>query len=157
MKKLLVQNQKGFSLLEAIIAMSILTVGLLAVGLMQIGAMKSNTSALSRSDGTAIAQSVMDELRSVPMDDDLLTDTGSAINAGEAGVTPAAADHTGTEIFGANPFTGANGQTFTIFWNVVDDTPVNNAKTVRVYVYWTDRQFGLNRAIMTSVLGGLYL
>lgn len=154
-------NQKGFSLVEALIAIVLLTVGLLSVGLLQIGAMKSNTAATNRSDGVAIAQSVMDTLRTLPMNAPLLEDNGSAIDDGSAtggnAPTPADADHTGTEIFGANPYIGMNGQAYTIFWNVADDTPINNTKTVRLFVYWNDNRFGLNRTIVTSVLGGLYL
>lgn len=157
MKNILLNNQNGFSLIEALVALVILTIGLLAVGLMQIGAIKGNTNALSRSDGAAIAQSVMDSLRSVSLDNDLLSDEGNGIDGGATSANSDDADHSGAEIFGTNPFIGSNGQTYTIFWNVLDDTPVESAKTVRVFVFWTDQKFGRNRAIMTSVLGGLYL
>ena len=155
MKKTLIKNQRGFSLVEAMIAMVILSVGLLAVGLMQIGAMKGNTNALSRSDGVAMAQSQLDILRSLPLNDAQLVDTGSALDAGSAvgnaNPNDALADHTNGVV------AGSNGQQYTIFWNVVDNTPVPGTKTVRVYTYWTDQKFGLNRVIFTSVLGGLYL
>lgn len=163
MKTTPLNNQKGFSLIEAMIAMMILTIGLLAVGLMQVSAMKGNTNALSRTDGVAFAQSVMDRLRALPMSDALLTDTDGGVNlnagmaTGGGDPNPAVADHPPTLLYGANPITGMNGQSYTIFWNVTDNTPVTGAKTLRVFVYWTDPKFGLNRAIMTSVLGGLYL
>lgn len=163
MRMKLLKNQNGFSLIEAMIAMVVLTVGLLAVGLLQIGAIKGNTNAISRSDGVAIAQTVLDELRSRPIDDTLLN-TGANLNAGQpAGNTLptaaniAAADHSGDEIFPTNQFTSQNGQTYTVLWNVLDNIPVTGAKTVRVFVYWNDQHFGVNRAIMTSVVGGLYL
>ena len=160
MKKHL-NNQSGFSLIEALVAMAILSIGLLAVSLMQIGAMKGNSNAINRSDGSAIAQSVMDTLRSVPLDNSLLTAVGDDLDNGIATggnqPIPGDADHTGTEIFGTNPVAGANGQSYTVFWNVLDDSPVTNAKTIRVFVYWNDSRFGLNRAITTSVVGGLYL
>ena len=101
------KNQRGFSLIEAIVAMAILTVGLLAVGLMQISAMKGNTNALSRGDGVAVAQSVMDMLRSLPLDHNLLADEdppvadldlGAAANY--AGLAPGSATHSGAELFG---------------------------------------------------------
>ena len=144
--------------------MSILTIGLLAVGLMQIGAMKGNTNALNRSDGLTFAQTVMDTLRTLPMDDLLLVDNGDNGNNLDDGIAeggnppvPANADHTGDEIYGANPTPGLNGQTYTVFWNVDEDAPITAAKTLRVFVYWTDQRYGLNRAVLTSVIGGLYL
>lgn len=159
-------NQKGFSLIEAMIAMLILTVGLLALGVLQIGGMKSNANALNRTDGGTFAQTVLDTLRALPVDDDLLTDTvlPGTLNGLDQGIAvggnapiPANADHTGAELFDANPTPGLNGQTYTVFWNVSDDIPVPGAKTVRVFVYWTDQRFGQNRAIATTVMGGLYL
>lgn len=153
MKNLSLKNQQGFSLIEAMIAMVILSIGLLAVGLMQIGAMKGNTNALSRSDGVAMAQSQMDTLRSLPLNDPLLNDNGGALDDGRdvgAGFDDALADQSLGVVF------GMNGQNYTIFWNVNDDA-ATGTKTVRLFTYWTDQQFGLNRVVVTSVLGGLYL
>ncbi|MEA3464559.1 MAG: prepilin-type N-terminal cleavage/methylation domain-containing protein [Thermodesulfobacteriota bacterium] len=164
MRKLSINNQQGFSLIEAMIAMVILSVGLMAVGLMQIGAMKGNTNALGRSDGVVMAQSVMDTLRCLPLGDDLLDDNGSDLDAGKAdgGVfDDTLADHTAVELMGANPVTGANGQNYTIFWNIADnDIDADGdaeTKNIRLFVYWNDQKFGLNRVVVTSVLGGLYL
>ncbi|MCD6527863.1 MAG: type IV pilus modification protein PilV, partial [Desulfuromonas sp.] len=163
MRKLTIQNQQGFSLIEAMIAMVILSIGLLAVGLMQIGAMKANTNAISRSDGVTMAQSVMDTLRSLPLNDDRLSDNdnttidlddGRAV--GNNAPIAANAGHEGDEIFATNPTLGMNGKNYNIFWNIDDDTPVTGTKTIRLFVYWTDQKFGLNRVITTSVLGGLY-
>ena len=163
MKRLIIDNQKGFSLIEAMIAMVILSVGLLAVGLMQIGAMKANTNAISRTDGVAMAQSVLDTLRTLPVDDPLLSgsgDLGAGMPAGNNLPTDDEiddADHSGDEIFMSNRVFGVNGQKYTIFWNVIENSPVADTRTVRVFVYWNDQKFGLNRTIMTSVVGGLYL
>lgn len=164
MKNLSLKNQQGFSLIEAMIAMVILSIGLMAVGLMQIGAMKGNTNALSRSDGVAMAQSVMDTLRGLPLNDGRLSDSDIAnvdLDDGRAvgNNAPIAANagHEGDELFSANPILGINGQSYNIFWNVDDDTPVAGSKTIRLFVYWTDQKFGLNRVITTSVLGGMYL
>ena len=163
MGNLTIYNQKGFSLIEAMIAMVILSIGLLAVGLMQIGAMKGNSNAISRTDGVAMAQSVMDILRTLPVEDPLLSggsNLGAGMPAGNNLPTAAeiaTADHPGDEIFASNPIPSINGQNYTIFWNVAENSPIADTRTVRVFVYWNDQKFGLNRAIMTSVVGGLYL
>lgn len=57
-----VGNARGFTLIEVLIAMSILLFGLLAVAKMQIQAMQGNSSAMRASEKTAIAQNFIDEL-----------------------------------------------------------------------------------------------
>jgi prepilin-type N-terminal cleavage/methylation domain-containing protein len=51
------RNQRGFSLIEALIAMV-----LLSVDLLRIGGIKTNTNAAGRTSGVAVARSVMDDL-----------------------------------------------------------------------------------------------
>jgi type IV pilus assembly protein PilV len=151
-------NQRGFSLIEALIAIVLLSVGLLAAGLLQIGGMKANASAAGRTSGIAVAQSILDDLRSRPLDDALLVDTGtsgSGLNDGMAigggDPTPGNADHSAGQI------TAADGRTYTVFWNVADGTPMSGTKTLRLFVYWNDQKFGLNKVVTTTVLGGYYL
>ena len=171
MKNLPIQNQNGFSLIEAMIAMVILSVGLMSVGLMQIGAMKGNANAIGRSDGVAMAQSAMDLIRCLPLNSSLLSDPDpSIVNLDDgkaiknAMPNPPASSHKsndkdadGNQIFTSDPVIGPNDKRYTIFWNIDDNTPTNGVKTIRLFVYWTDNKFGLNRFVTTSVLGGLYL
>jgi type IV pilus assembly protein PilV len=152
-------NQRGFSLVEALIAMVLLSVGLLAAGLLQIGGIKANANAAGRTSGVSLAQSVMDDLRTLPLDDDLLSDTdgdgATGLNAGMASSggnpTPDNADQSRGQV------TTSDGRTYTVFWNVVEGAPVNGTKTLRLFVYWNDQKFGLNKVVMTTVLGGYYL
>jgi type IV pilus assembly protein PilV len=158
MTSLAIGNQRGFSLIEALIAMVLLSVGLLAAGLLQIGGIKANVNAAGRTTGIAVAQSVLDDLRGRPLDDPFLLETGtngSGLNdgmaTGGADPTPGYADHSAGQI------TAADGRTYTIFWNIADGTPMTGTKTLRLFVYWNDPKFGLNRVITTTVLGGYYL
>jgi type IV pilus assembly protein PilV len=152
-------NQRGFSLVEALIAMVLLSVGLLAAGLLQIGGIKANSNAAGRTSGVSLAQSVMDDLRTLPLDDDLLDDTdgdgAAGLNDGMAASggnpTPANADRSRGQV------TTSDGRTFTVFWNVAGGVPMTGTKTLRVFVYWNDSRFGLNKVVMTTVLGGYYL
>jgi len=159
--KNIIKNQKGFSLIEVFTAMFILSVGLLAVGMMQIGAIKANTNAISRTDGVAMAQTVMETLRSLPLSSSLLTDTGAALDAGKSvngnDPIPANAGHKASELYPTTTVEGSNGKIYTIFWNVEKDTPTKRARTLRLFVYWANQNSGLNKVIMTTTLGGLYL
>lgn len=153
-----IRNQRGFSLLEALIAMVLLSVGLLAAGLMQIGGIKANANAAGRTFGVGLAQSIMDDLRSRSMDDALLVDTGNRGNGLDDGRAVAGSDPVPVDADQSpGQVTGSDGRTYTVFWNVADNVPVTGGKTVRLFVYWNDSKFGLNRVIMTTVLGGLYL
>jgi hypothetical protein len=95
----------------------------------------------------------MDTFRTLQLDVTLLEDDKDHVNGLDDG-----RDHIDeTEADGTlGVITGSTGQQYTVFWNVRDNTDTNT-KTVRLFVYWTDQKFGLNRVIVTSVLGGLYL
>ena len=141
--------------------MVLLSVGLLAAGLLQIGGIKANSNAAGRTSGVSLAQSVMDDLRTLPLDDDLLSDNGTG-SAGAAGLNDGMATSGGNPTPGnadqsRGQVTTSDGRTYTVFWNVAEGAPVNGAKTLRLFVYWNDQKFGLNKVVMTTVLGGYYL
>jgi type IV pilus assembly protein PilV len=158
MISLVIGNQRGFSLIEALIAILLISVGLLATGLLQIGGIKANANAGGRTSGVAVAQSIMDDLRSRPFDDPLLMDTGTNGSGLNDGMATAGSDPTpGNSDHFAGQITAVDGRTYTIFWNITDGTPMTRTKTLRLFVYWNDQEFGLNRFVTTTVLGGNYL
>lgn len=59
-------EEKGMTLLEVIIAISILTVGLLAVAAMQSTALRGDSFAHSRTEASTCAQDRMEALMAVP-------------------------------------------------------------------------------------------
>jgi len=60
-------NDQGFTLLELLIAIAILSIGLLAVASMQATAIKANTIADVNTMATTVAQQVMEDLMSTPI------------------------------------------------------------------------------------------
>jgi type IV pilus assembly protein PilV len=161
MTRMDIGNQKGFSLIEALVAMVLLSVGLLAAGLLQIGGIKANANAAGRTFGVGLAQSIMDDLRSQPIDDEgLLADTGDRGNDLDDGRATSGGnpvpDDADQKMGSTGQVTGSDGRTYTVFWNVAKDKPVAGTKTVRLFVYWNDSQFGLNKVVTTTVLGGFY-
>lgn len=56
------KNAEGFTMIEVLIAMSILAVGLLAVATMQVSAIKVNSIARSITDRATIAQDRLEQL-----------------------------------------------------------------------------------------------
>ena len=103
-------RDKGFTLLEVIVAISILAFGLLAVASMQATAIRGNSFAGGVTEGTSWAVDQAEKLMALPYDNADL-DEG---------------DHSATE-----------GR-YTIDWTVTDDSPIPNTKTINVVVTWTD-------------------
>ena len=115
-----IRGEKGFTLLEVVVAMSILTFGLLGVASMQTTSMRTNFVADRLTEGTIWAQDKLEELMALPNTDSDLSD-GS---------------HGPQTVFSAN-------NTYTLEWDVVDNvdpgSPVNNAKLITVRATWQDK------------------
>ena len=125
-------KEEGFTLLEVIVAIAILTFGILAVASMQISSIRGNSFAGGVTEGTTWAGDQVERLMALPWDDPLLQDTDGDAAAG--------LNDTG---FDDDPDTqnDADQQAiegrYTINWNVADDTPITNTKTINVIVIWT--------------------
>jgi len=77
------QNQSGFTLIEALVAMVILTVGILSLYAMQTTAITGNATASRLSVATAVATDCYERLWNTPYDNPFLSDTN-----GETAHTP---------------------------------------------------------------------
>ena len=131
-------NQKGFSLIEILIAITVFAIGILAVGKMQIAAIKGNSFANDLTKATTLAQDRMEELIGLSYEIDPTVNTDPLDDTkppnGTAGLDAdvnATADHKDSN----NPVDGR----YNIFWNIATDHPINNTKEIRVIVRWTDR------------------
>jgi type IV pilus assembly protein PilV len=125
-------KDKGFTLLEILIAISVLTVGLLAVASMQISAMRANSFAGGVTEGTTWAGDQLERLIAQPYDDADLNDTDGD---GDAGLDDTGDDADYTEDRGI----------YTVCWNVAIDAVTNNTKTITVIAIWTDH--GVNKRV----------
>lgn len=72
----LVANQKGFTLVELLVAILLMTVGIFAVIAMQTTSMNANSIAMRLSVATSLAQEVLEDIASWPPNDPRLTPTG---------------------------------------------------------------------------------
>ncbi|MBW1931980.1 MAG: prepilin-type N-terminal cleavage/methylation domain-containing protein, partial [Deltaproteobacteria bacterium] len=149
-----INNENGFSIIEILIAVTVFAIGILAVSKMQVMAIKTNHFANCLTDATTLAQDRMEELMGFPYTDSLNFDNdgdGTNQDLDNDGV-----DDNGNN-FGlddANMTTADHGDTinsrYNIFWNIATDHPINNTKTIKVNINWTDR--GIKKTVsITSI------
>jgi type IV pilus assembly protein PilV len=107
------KKEEGFTLLEVIVAISILTVGLLGLATMQVTSIKGNFFASRVTEGSAVASDRLEKLFALPY-------THADLSGGT---------HTDP-----SPPAGRS-----ISWIVTDNSPLNNTKKVVMTVSWTER------------------
>ena len=106
------KNEGGFTLVELLIAVSILSAGLLALGSMQVSAISGSAYSANVTEGSTLAADRLEKLLALPY-------THADLSSG------AHAD--------PNPPTGR-----TVRWNIVDNAPLANTKTITLTVQWMD-------------------
>jgi type IV pilus assembly protein PilV len=105
------RKEQGFTLVEVLVSLMILTIGLMAVASMQINAGRSDIRSMGMTEGGAIAHGKMEELIGRPYEHaDLVAGAG------------------------AHPW--EIREEYSLGWEVLDNTPIPNVKTVTVTVEW---------------------
>lgn len=144
------RNQQGFSLVELLVALSILTIGLLATVTMQGMALTANSTANKNSTSTAISEQIMDDLMS--------TD----VRIGTPGYTTFTTNGT---TFAYNRFPPYNGSNATIItysvpgvgtyradYTIRTNWPAQNISEVSLQVYITDSR-GVEKKVPMTLVG----
>jgi type IV pilus assembly protein PilV len=115
-----IKKQEGFTLLEVIMAISILTVGILSVATMQASSIRGNAFAWGTSEASTVAMGQIERLMDLAYTDAQLT----------------AGNHVGVPEGRYNPS-----------WTVTDNAIINQTKTINVIITWTDRGISRNVTI----------
>lgn len=119
-----IKDQRGFSLLEMLVAITILAVGLLGIAGLQGTTIRRNVSAMRNTEATALIEDKIEEYRNTPY----------------ANIT------VGTE---TDPNLGSSG-IYTRTSTVQENAPLNDTKTITVQVSWSDpttRQFSFQTIV----------
>ena len=123
-------NETGFTILEVIIAISILSIGLLAVASMQVSSIRGNALASGVTEGTSWGTDRMEKIISmayIDYDGTNLQDVDGDGDAGLDDATVADADYSVTE------------GDYDIFWNIAQNSFLYDTKIVNLIVVWTEQ------------------
>jgi len=120
------KNEGGFTLLEVLIALTILAVGLLGIAAMQTTAILANKSSHEFSQGTFLCEQILEQAKAQAFD---------AIQTSPVGIS---AGNPNTAAFDNTvPTALVNGVTYFQVWNVFQ--PNADLKEITAYVLWRDR------------------
>ncbi len=120
------KSQKGFTILEVMIAIAIFSIGILGVIKMQISSQSGNTSARTITQGTTYAQDRIERIMA-------LTYNSITPIAGVGNISP-------TDL--------TSGETYNLSWVITADNPITNTSQIAMTVTWNDQ--GLTRTFTTN-------
>jgi len=126
-----INNERGFTLVEVIVAIALLTFGILAVASMQGSALQGNSFGIGVTEGTTLAADRLEKLVALGYDHSSLLDTDGDGVTGLDDATDATADQKATVVRAK--------RTYTLYWNVADNVVIDNTKTLNLIVSWRDR------------------
>lgn len=132
-------DQRGFTLIEVLIAVVVLTIGILSVNAMQITSINGNLTANRVTESTSWSSDRIESLLSLDYDDAALDDDDGDGDGGLNDID-ANADGNATSPDGA----------YSIFWNVSEDSPFLGVKTVNVIINTQERSI-TKSATMTYI------
>jgi len=124
-------RRQGFTLIEVLIALAILTVGLLAAAKMQISAIQGNYFSNNTSTALSLAEQKMEDLLGKTYTDAAVGDTQAGNNTNLSSLV--IKDH---EELNVNEEGVVGGGIYHRVWNVADDTPITDTKTITILVTW---------------------
>ena len=138
-------KEAGYTLVEVLIALTILGVGLLAVATMQVTAIKTNARASGMSQGLTLAQTKAEELMNLSYGalvditgNGTVEDEGFGLNDTIDPEGECTNDPLSDGFWPNNPSWDCTAK-YRLFWNIAVDEPVADSKTIRVIVIWTER------------------
>ena len=133
---MILNNHHGFSLVEVLVAISIFTVGILGVAQMQYISISADSSAATTTESAMLGQQIVETLFQLDYDSPDLLD----LNADGAGGLGSSTPTTDPPAAGTADYQPAIANArYTAYYNILDNSPYTDTKTIRIIVLWNDK------------------
>lgn len=147
-------REKGFTLIEILIAMVILGIAFMGLANLQISCINGNSNSCCLTKAVVLAQDKMEELKNMNPGHPDLADTNPGNNDNlRQSIDSQDSDHRedNVNMKGGSSKTvqDLNYDSYTRIWNVADGTPFSGSKTVVVIVTW---EYGRKSVVISSVI-----
>ncbi|MFZ3045127.1 MAG: prepilin-type N-terminal cleavage/methylation domain-containing protein [Desulfatirhabdiaceae bacterium] len=139
-------SNKGFTLIEVLMAIIILAIGLLSLSQLSAYTIRSNAAASHFTRATVMAHDKLETLKRIYRTDPTASQTIALLSNGGDNTDISTNVHSNTALFTSPDHTDTcnSGCSITIdsslkrAWNIADNTPGPGMKTVTVIVGWND-------------------
>jgi type IV pilus assembly protein PilV len=142
---------RGFTLIEILIAMTIFSIGILAIGTIQITATKTIAIARDVTEKSILAKDIIEHLMTLSYNDPALTAGEHSLSAGNLTQDNDSIDNDNDGRVDENEETGF----ITVSWNVQNQKPIPNTKTIEVTVDRNTALAGKRKVTLTFIKGKL--
>ncbi len=134
-------RERGFTLIEILIAMVILGIAFMGLANLQISCINGNNNSCCLTKAIILAQDKMEELKSLNSDHPDLADTNPGNNDNlrqsiDSQDSDHREDHIDIKEEGSKTVQDLNYDSYTRIWNVANNSPFYGRKTVVVIVTW---------------------